>query len=94
MGPDGVIGIYPALQLLVVFLQGQADILNLIKFLPVSTVRSLHIALELRGADRNNEKPNLSPLASLLKMFFELRTSVDLDGPDGEGKLSFQVFQE
>jgi len=77
-----------------VLLQIEADILHLIKLFPVCSIGPLHTALEFRRTGGNHKQSDLLPLTGLLEVAFELRASVDLDGPDPEGELSFQVVQE
>jgi hypothetical protein len=46
------------------------------------------------GIEGDDEKADGLSSVDLLKVLFRLRSSVDLDGSDGEGEPAFHVFQE
>jgi hypothetical protein len=94
MWPDKIICSIPLFQLLIMFLHLQADILDLVKLLPVGPVRPLHIALQFWSARGDDEEPDPAFPASLLEVLFKLRSAIDLDGADWEGELLFHVLEE
>jgi hypothetical protein len=94
VGADIVIGLIPMLQLMVVILQAEGDILDLIELLPMGPVRPFHISLELRGSRRGLKELDAPLLAGLLEVLLELRATINLDGPDREGKLALEILQD
>jgi len=93
-GTDVVIGLVPLLQLTIVAFQQDLDVFHLIKLLRMRPVRSLDVTLQLGGSRRNHEQADPLLPTSLLEVFLELRSSVDLDHPDRKRELLFHVFQE
>src|SRR4030065_2857951 len=57
-------------------------------------VSALHIALQLSCSRGDDEEPDPPLPTGIFKVFFKLRTAIDLDGLDREGELSLHVLQE
>jgi len=94
MRPDVIIDSVPFLQLSIVTLEQDRDLFHFIKLFPMRSVRPLDITLQLRRSRGDNEQTDRTIPASLLKVFLELRSPIDLDRPDWEGELLFHIFQE
>jgi len=70
--PDCVVDLIPLLQLLIVVLHFQGDILDFVKLDPVGLVGTLHVALQLRGAGRDDEEPDPPDPAGFLEVLLKL----------------------
>jgi len=94
MGPDVIIDGGPLFKLPVVVLQVQVDIIDFIELLPMRPVRPFHSSVQFGRARRKLKKENPFLPAGLLELVPELRTAIDLDGPDREGKFLTQIMEE
>jgi hypothetical protein len=94
VGPDKVMAIFIFGKLLVMLSDVERDIPHFIELLPMCPVRPFDTAIELRGMRRHNKETDFSFLTNLSEMPFTLRSAVDPDGPDREGKLASDIRQE
>ena len=94
MRPDVIIDSVPFLKLSIVALEQDRDLFHFIELFPMRSVRPLDITLQLRRSRGDDEQADPSIPASLLEVFLEFRSPIDLDRPDWEGELLFHIFQE
>src|SRR6185312_2919918 len=85
MRADGVVGVLPGAQLPIEGGQVPVGGGDLMELLGMGAVGAFDVAVELRGAGREDEEPEAKLLAGLLEVGGELATAIDLHGADRKG---------
>ena len=78
MGPDGVVGPFPALQRLIQRRDRQLGVTHLVELLRVRALRALDAAVELGRAGWQDEQPQPAIPTGRLEVRRELAAPIDL----------------